>query len=149
MIVHLRSRVHDQIRLQAGEHYPYEACGALIGRVDGEPPRWHVEEIIPAQNEHADDRRRRYRIPPEFQVRAELAARARGHDVLGYYHSHPDHPAVPSEYDRSHAWPGYLYVICSVAAGRAREIGAFCLSEDGSTFAPVMIEAAPSRDAAR
>ncbi len=127
------------IRRHGEERYPFEACGALVG--DAEPDRsgWTVLEIVPAPNEHDEDQRRRYRIPPEFQLRVERAARGAGRDVVGYYHSHPDHPARPSEYDRSHAWPGYVYVICAVREGRAEELAAFTLDEIGGSFSPLPV----------
>ena len=83
--------------------------------------------------------KRRYLVPPEFQFQAELHARATGQEVLGYYHSHPDHPAQPSEYDRVHAWPGYLYLICAVSQGRATDLNAFTLEGEGGAFLAVAV----------
>ena len=136
--------VEAQIRRHGEEQYPYEACGALFGTGDGAISPWRVSSALPAPNDHGDDRRRRYRIPPEFQVRAEMEARAANVDVLGYYHSHPDHPARPSEYDRSHAWLGYVYVICSVKEGRSADLNAFTLEEQGGEFLDVGIRESPT-----
>jgi proteasome lid subunit RPN8/RPN11 len=133
-VVLLPPEVEEQIRRHGEEGYPYEICGAILGRLDSRAGVWHVEAVAPAPNEHDDDRKRRYRIPPEFQLRVELEARAQSREVLGYYHSHPDHPARPSEYDRSHAWLGYLYMICAVREGRAEDLGSFALEEEGGAF---------------
>ncbi|MGD0835776.1 MAG: M67 family metallopeptidase [Polyangia bacterium] len=139
-IVRLSADVEAEIRTQCERAYPLEACGAILGRGDGESESWSVLAIRPAPNRHGDDQRRRYLVPPEFQVAAERDARLRGQDVIGYFHSHPDHPAQPSEYDRLHAWVGYLYAICAVAQGRATDMNAFALEEGGGAFQPVRIE---------
>jgi proteasome lid subunit RPN8/RPN11 len=94
-----------------------------------------------AETSTGTDRTRRYLVAPDFQVRAERHARDTRQDVLGYYHSHPDHPARPSEYDRAHAWFGYLYVICSVERGRSTALNAFTLDEDGGAFLDVEVRA--------
>src|SRR4028118_2183609 len=83
-----------------------------------------------AENTHEEERSRRFLIEPhkikEFEERAE----AQRMGVLGFYHSHPDHPAEPSEYDRNHAWPGYSYVIASVGPGAAQDARSWPLSDD-------------------
>ena len=135
--------VEAQLRRHCERQYPNEACGALFGQGDGTTTAWNVSEISPAPNEHGDDRKRRYLIPPDFQLQAEKHARATDQDVLGYYHSHPDHPARPSEYDRSHAWFGYLYLICAVQQGRATELNAFTPEEQDGAFLDVTVEDIP------
>ncbi|MBI5481711.1 MAG: M67 family metallopeptidase [Deltaproteobacteria bacterium] len=138
--VKLPAAVAERIRHHCEEQYPCEACGAIFGRGDGTESPWLVTGVAHAPNDHDDDHRRRYLVPPEFQLHAEQEARAAGLDVLGYYHSHPDHPARPSEYDRAHAWLGYLYVICAVAEGRAAAMNAFTLAEPDGAFVDVVIE---------
>jgi proteasome lid subunit RPN8/RPN11 len=133
----LPAQVERQLRRHCQEQYPDEACGALFGQGDGTGSTWSVTGISAAPNVHGEDRKRRYLVPPEFQLQAERHAQATGQDVLGYYHSHPDHPAQPSEYDRVHAWFGYLYLICSVRRGRAAELNAFTLDAQGGAFLPV------------
>lgn len=133
----LPAEVEQQLRRHCQEQYPDEACGALFGQGDGDATAWTVTGISAAPNVHGDDRRRRYLVPPEFQLQAERHAVATGQEVLGYYHSHPDHPAQPSEYDRVHAWFGYLYLICSVQRGRAGDLNAFTLDAQGGAFVPV------------
>lgn len=138
--VRLSTAVAAEIRQLCEQAYPLEACGAIFGQGDGDAEPWLVLGIRPAPNQHGDDQRRRYAVPPEFQLQAERDARARGQDVIGYYHSHPDHPPQPSEYDRAHAWFGYLYAICSVAKGSAQDLNAFTLDAAGEAFLTVHIE---------
>lgn len=126
----LRLRDDDRARLLdwAREAYPREACGLLVGL-----PRdggWSVAEIRRARNlepERADDR---YMLDPEAFLAADRDARATGLDVVGFWHSHPDSPAVPSETDRQAAWPGYAYLIVSVRRGRPRDIRVWTFADD-------------------
>jgi len=120
-----------RLRRHLEARYPAEGCGALIGRGDGPEAPWVITDIGEAPNAHAGDQNRRYLVPPQFQLQVERAARSSGQDVIGYYHSHPDHPARPSEHDRELAWPGYIYVIYSVAAGVAADLRAFALNDAG------------------
>lgn len=122
--------------------YPLEACGALFGQGDGEQAPWHITRVRPAHNQHGDDQRRRYLVAPDFQASAEREARHAGEQVLGYYHSHPDGPALPSHFDREHAWPGYLYVICSVVKARAADMTLFALAGPVGPFCQVRAEPA-------
>jgi proteasome lid subunit RPN8/RPN11 len=117
--------------------YPEECCGFLIGRIIqdqsiGEAIR--VERIVSVANERQDSRHNRFLIHPETVLAAHKEARAAGLDVVGYYHSHPDHPARPSEFDREHAWPGLSYVIVSVAGGKVAEARSWRLSDDRDRF---------------
>lgn len=136
-LIRLPDPVEAQLRRHCEAQYPNEACGALFGQGDGLFSPWTVTEISAAPNEHGDDQRRRYLVPPDFQLQAEKHAQATDQEVLGYYHSHPDHPAQPSEYDRVHAWSGYLYLICSVQQGRSTDLNAFTLDEQGGAFVAV------------
>jgi proteasome lid subunit RPN8/RPN11 len=112
--------------------YPLEACGALVGTGDGERIPWRVTRVISAPNRHSDDKHRYYLIAPELQLAVEREAEQAGEQVLGYFHSHPDCSALPSDCDRAQAWPGYLYVICSVVNARTVGIAAFAkVSQDG------------------
>ena len=89
---------------------------------------------MPAANTRQDSPRNRFEIDPGEMVRVDRAARAEGLSVVGFYHSHPDAPARPSEFDREHAWPGYCYVIVSVAAGQPREMRNWLLRDDHTQF---------------
>jgi proteasome lid subunit RPN8/RPN11 len=117
--------------------YPEEACGILVGRfatgAGGERAGARVERAVPAENVH-EDRRRRFAIAPEVLLAAQKAARAEGLDLVGYSHSHPDHPAEPSETDRADAWPGVSYLIVPVAAGAAGEARSWRLAPETGVF---------------
>lgn len=132
-------RLLETILQHAGETYPSEGCGALIGRV-AQDGRRRPLRAIPLTNVAAENPRRRYRIAPEDLIRLHKDARADGLEVLGYYHSHPDAEPVPSEYDRATAWPWYVYVIVRVAGGRACGVMAWQLRDDRSMFDPVALE---------
>lgn len=124
--------VAGAIASDAERAYPREGCGLLLGRMAGEARL--VLEARPARNAADSAARDRYLIEPEEVLRAEREARSAGLDLLGFYHSHPDHPASPSEFDRQHAWPWYVYLIVSVAAGRAGALRAWLLRDDRSGF---------------
>ncbi len=118
--------------------YPEECCGFLIGRTVEEETV--VERVLSVDNERQDSRHNRFLIHPETVLAAHKEARAAGLDVVGYYHSHPDHPARPSEFDREHAWPGLSYVIVSVAGGKVAETRSWRLSDDRERFEEEALE---------
>jgi proteasome lid subunit RPN8/RPN11 len=126
----LQTAIEAAIRAHCEAQYPHEACGLLLGAEAGQLGLDAVVEAVPAPNEHADDHSRRYEIPPGFQLKIEREAEERGLEVMGYYHSHPDHPAVPSEYDREHAWAGYIYVICAVETGTSGDLMSYSLDDE-------------------
>ena len=124
---------HDQaIRAHAAQDYPHECCGFLVGRADGEAVT--VARTVPAANLRDDSPRNRFEIDPGDLVKTDRAARAEGLGVVGFYHSHPDAPARPSEFDREHAWAGYCYVIVSVRSGQPQEMRNWRLTEDHTHF---------------
>jgi proteasome lid subunit RPN8/RPN11 len=128
----LSAAAEAAIRAHGRAVYPEECCGALLGTNEGEAVR--VLEAEPVENMRSDSRDRRFRIEPEQYRRLEALARERRRDLLGFYHSHPDHPAVPSEYDREHALPFFHYVVLAVPSGEPGEMASFVLSEDRGTF---------------
>jgi proteasome lid subunit RPN8/RPN11 len=131
----LSARHGAAIEQHAAAVYPEECCGVLVGRpLDGGEGGALVEQILPARNDRLESRHNRFLIPPEVVLAAHKEARAKGLDVVGYYHSHPDHPAVPSEFDREHAWPGLAYLIVSVEKGRAVERRSWRLAADRERF---------------
>jgi proteasome lid subunit RPN8/RPN11 len=96
----------------------------LIGTREGETNL--VGEACPAENERQDSRETRYLITPEQYKRADDYARSRKLGIIGYYHSHPDHPAAPSGYDLDHScWPGESYIIVAVERGKAAALNSF------------------------
>jgi proteasome lid subunit RPN8/RPN11 len=128
------------IRAEGEKAYPNECCGVLLGKLEDtaeglEGGKRRVENIIPIENSREEaERYHRFEIQPEDLMRAELAARKAGRDVLGFYHSHPDHPAKPSDFDREHALPFYSYVIAGVNKGRAGELTSWELAPDRANF---------------
>lgn len=128
MALALAPSVNDAIRRHGAETYPHECCGALIGR-DGV-----VTETFALPNTTEEGPRRRFLVRPADYREADRRASARGAEILGFYHSHPDHPARPSQYDLDHAWPVFSYVIVSVRDGRAEDMTSWRLREDRSAF---------------
>lgn len=122
----------DSIHRHARETYPEECAGALIGTNDGEVKT--VAEAWSADNTHEDERSRRFLIEPLKIMEFERRAVAQDMEVLGFYHSHPDHPAEPSEYDREHAWPGWSYVISSVGKDGVNDVRSWVLRDDRSGY---------------
>ena len=120
--------IHDH----AKETYPEECAGALVGVDTGEIKL--VVDVWRAENTHEDNKARRFLIEP-LQIK-EFEERALESDMylLGFYHSHPDHPAKPSEYDREHAWPYYSYVIASVSGDNVGDMRSWVLKDDRSDY---------------
>jgi proteasome lid subunit RPN8/RPN11 len=135
----ITSGVDAAIRAHGQETYPHECCGALVGR-DGA-----VTAIVALPNTTDEGPRRRFMVRPSDYQLAERRATELGGDLLGFYHSHPDHPARPSQYDLDHAWPTFAYIIVSVE-GPARENGEAASGEPrqsaGSATADAAAEAA-------
>ncbi len=135
-----------KIRAHGAETYPRECCGALLGRDAGE--HREVLYLLPLLNRREDSPNNRYSITPEDFLKAQEMAREQGVELIGWYHSHPDHPALPSEFDREHAWPWYSYVIVSVERGEPKTIASWRLSDDRMRFSPEPIQSgAPTRAA--
>ncbi len=134
--VSIPEAVLGSIRAAAQAAYPDECCGLLLSPERGDPtdPR-EVVAVAAAENRAEEGKRRRFVIPaPELKAAEERAARD-GRVVSGFYHSHPDHPARPSEFDRDHAWPWYTYLVVSVRDGRAIDpVGAFELDPERREF---------------
>jgi len=120
----------------ACEGYPHEVCGILAGSRD----RSEVTEVVPLINERADSAHNRYRVDGLVVMQTEQGLEARGLEVVGYYHSHPDHPSQYSEYDRDHALPNMSYAIVSVVAGEVADTRCWRLSEDRSVMDAQEIE---------
>ena len=135
-----------QIRTHAQQIYPEECCGLLLGHNE---PRQLIE-VVPVENSWGEEsakllegssgfsrsanpkgsKRNRFSIAPQVMLQMQKAARARHLDIIGIYHSHPDNPAVPSEFDRAIAWSSYSYIIVSVEQGQATDLKSWTLDED-------------------
>ncbi len=130
MALDMTAAVNTAIRAHGTETYPNECCGALIGR-DGV-----VTEVYALPNMTEEGPRRRFLVRPGDYREAEKRASAAGGELLGFYHSHPDHPARPSQYDLDHAWPYFSYIIVAVPAGVPEDMTSWRLREDRSAFDP-------------
>ena len=129
--IRLSDSILEAIRKHAASTYPYECCGALIGaNGDGVD----VSETIPLENVTEEGPRRRFLVSPREYQQAEARARQSRTELVGFYHSHPDHPARPSQYDLDHAWPNLSYVIVSVEAGQPADLRSWRLRPDRSQF---------------
>lgn len=122
----------DQINRHGEKTYNEECCGALLGDINGESH--NIVELIEFYNERGENRERRYLITPEQYRKSEQAADDKGLELLGFYHSHPDHPSKPSQFDTDHALPWFLYMIVSVKKGKAEKLTSWKLKEDRSEF---------------
>ncbi|CUT05198.1 M67 family metallopeptidase [Candidatus Kryptobacter tengchongensis] len=137
-MIEISNEIIQNIKFHAEETYPEECCGVLIGKFDVAGKI--VFEILRVENSREDEKHRRYLIKPQDYLNAERYARKMGYDIVGFYHSHPEHPAIPSEYDREHAFPFLSYIIVSVKKGNAVEINSWVLKEDRSEFELEKIE---------
>jgi len=147
MRLRLLTDVRQAIREHGAHGYPHEVCGALLGREvaaggNGLAGLREVTAVLPLENRRDDSPRNRFSVTAEDVLRAERAADERSLELLGWYHSHPDHPARPSEFDREHAWPWYSYVILSVAQREPGEMTSWRLADDRSGYAAECIEVA-------
>ena len=123
----------EAIEAHARETYPEECCGFLLGPAT--VPR-KVAALRRATNAVETNRERRYVIDPLAFLAVEKEITGTGQEILGFYHSHPNHPAEPSEFDRSHAWPWYSYVIQSIVDRKPADLRAWLLDGDASVFRP-------------
>jgi len=132
----LAEQVYDAIRRHGEETYPHECCGVLLGR--SEDGVNEVEEAVRAGNTRTDSAHNRYQIAPQELVKIQRLGRERGLDIVGFYHSHPDHPAQWSTTDFAEAhWLGCSYVITAVEKGAARQTNSFLLTgttEENKSF---------------
>ena len=124
----ISAAVDQAIRTHGQETYPHECCGALVGR-DG-----FVTAVVALPNTTDEGPRRRFLVRPSDYQLSERRAAELGGELLGFYHSHPDHPARPSQYDLDHAWPTFAYIIVAVADGKAEQMTVWYLQEDRSRF---------------
>jgi len=128
-MIELGPGTFDAIRAHGASTYPDECCGALLG-----PKQGAIIAAYALPNEHAGERRRRFLIGPDEYRMAEKRASETGQELLGFYHSHPDHPAVPSAFDLEHAWPNLSYIIVSVKKGSPDEMRSWRLKADRSGY---------------
>jgi proteasome lid subunit RPN8/RPN11 len=140
--VRIDAELAERIRRHGVETYPHECCGALLGH-DGSHQAGATREILglfPLINRRDDSPQNRFSVTPRDVMDTERAAQARGLDVVGWYHSHPDHPAEPSQYDREHAWPWYSYIIVRVQERVPQEMTSWRLREDREGYTEEILE---------
>jgi len=147
--VGISAELAEKIRGHGVETYPYECCGALLGKEhDAFASDLHensrrisreVLSLFPLVNRRDDSPRNRFSVTADDVREAEKSATGQGLEVIGWYHSHPDHPARPSDYDRDHAWPWYSYIIVSVHTGVPQDMTSWRLKDDRSGFLEEMI----------
>jgi proteasome lid subunit RPN8/RPN11 len=128
--VKIRQAAFEAIQAHGAEGYPNEICGIMLGTQAEQV----VIEVKRARNIIVDRSRDRYEIDPLDHIRIQREADAAGLDIVGYYHSHPDHPAQASRFDTERAWAGYVYVIVSIENGKPVDANAFVTEADGGPF---------------
>jgi proteasome lid subunit RPN8/RPN11 len=133
MIVTLNNDVQQKIFEQMENTYPNEGGGFLLGEANGDGII--IKAITQVENVFREDEQfHRYAMTPQDWMRLEDQADEQGLTLVGYYHSHPNAPAIPSEYDRDHALPNFVYVITSVKEGKAVDMRVWMLKTDRSAF---------------
>jgi proteasome lid subunit RPN8/RPN11 len=126
--ISIAKKAVEAVQTHGAADFPYECCGALV-EVDG-----RITEAVALKNTTGGGAARRFRIGPDGYREAEAHARQFGGTLAGFYHSHPNEPARPSQYDLDHAWPNLVYIIISVNAGTPGDITAWLLRDDRSGF---------------
>lgn len=140
IVIQISEENIEKITEHAEREYPFECGGMLIGRFDADNSK-AVVETLPFENAREEkDRHNRVLILPTDVLKAERYARERKLDVIGYYHSHPDDRAVPSQYDLEHALPVWSYIITSVLDGKAIDVRCWEMEDDRSKFNEEEIE---------
>jgi len=135
--VRLAAQALEAIRAEAARAYPHEGCGALVGSPG------LVRETLALPNQETGSPRTRFTVAPRDYLAVEAAADARGLALLGFWHSHPDHPARPSETDRAYAWPGLLTLVIAVERGEPRELTAWEVPGPEAPFRQLALTVGP------
>lgn len=131
-MIKLKKEHMDVIESHGCEGYPHEVCGIIMGHFNEEGNVvTEVRRAVNLNNERAHDR---YEMDPKDLLKAEREGREAGVEIIGYYHSHPDHPDRPSEFDRERAWPAYSYLIASVMGGKDVTTRSWVINEETSKF---------------
>ncbi len=126
----------EAIEAHGADGYPDEICGVMLGTLADRA----VTEVRRARNIIVERSRDRYEIDPRDHIRIQREADATGLDIVGYYHSHPDHPAQASRFDTERAWAAYVYVIVAIHGGKPVDANAFVAEQDGGPFRPAPLE---------
>ena len=130
--INITEKIASVIKSHAENDYPNECCGFILGQFQNNDSIGI--EYFPADNVKEDNRRRRFLIDPKAYQKAEDEADERGLSIISIVHSHPDHPDIPSDFDRDHAWPGFSYIIVSVNKGKATSYCSWQLNKNREFF---------------
>ncbi len=122
-MIEVKGSPWNDMVLHAEQTYPDECCGAMLGRIEGDRKR--VFEAVPLENASAGERQRHYELRPEDLIAAEKSARARGLDLIGIFHSHPDCDAYFSETDLRNSCPWFSFVVLSIKSGKFDHANSF------------------------
>ena len=128
----LKQDIIDSFLKHGEKDYPFECCGFILGNFVGDNSV--AKEYIAVPNTKEENKERRFLIDPAEYQNAEDVADEKGLSIISIVHSHPDHPHIPSDFDRDHAWPGFSYIIMSVAKGVAVSYKSWKLNQDRSKF---------------
>lgn len=134
-MVTITDNVIDGMKKHAELGYPHEVCGVLIGK------QYKISEYRECTNLNKDRAHDRYELDPVSFNHADEWARSAGLEIMGIYHSHPDHPSRPSEFDRERAWPGWYYIILSIQKGKLDNFRTWILDDTESKFIEYMLSA--------
>jgi proteasome lid subunit RPN8/RPN11 len=145
--IELAGGARTRIRSFGVRAYPDEGCGVLIGRFDGR--RAVVVDATSGKNTNTQRSRDRYVLDPADIVHADRDARARALDIVGFWHSHPDHPARPSQFDTDHAWVDYVYIIVNTTVDGAGDLNGFTLVDEGGMFEQLPLAEIPGSEPCR
>ena len=136
-MIHIKKEYLDDIEAHGREGFPNEVCGIILGvcgpGVSGSEGK-EALELRRATNLNSDRGHDRYELDPKDLLKAERDARDTGMEIIGFYHSHPDHPDVPSEFDRKRAWPSYSYFISSIMGGKDACTRSWLLNDETQVF---------------
>ncbi len=133
-MLQLSSELDNNIRSAGEATYPNECCGILLGEIKNDGTKNAMRTVNIDNSSENNEQYHRFLITPEDMFKAEKIARAEKLEIIGFYHSHPDHPSKPSGYDKDHALPFYSYIIVSVDKGKAQILTSWELTDDRSDF---------------
>lgn len=137
-MIKIENRLLNQIKENGEKTYNAECCGAIFGKPEN--GSFNIIELMEFNNERSDNKERRYLISPVQYMHSEKIASEKKLELLGFYHSHPDHPAIPSQFDTDHAFPNFIYMIVSVQKGKAKDLTSWKLFEDRTGFEKLEID---------
>jgi proteasome lid subunit RPN8/RPN11 len=133
-MLQLSDELKKNIKIAGETTYPNECCGIILGEINADGVKNAKRTVDINNSSESDELYHRFLITPEDMLRAEQIARAAKQEIIGFYHSHPDHPSAPSGYDKERALPFYSYIIVSVDSGKAQILTSWELTDDRMDF---------------